>query len=109
MSRPFELERILSQPKPLESETASAAPDTPGASPATAALSSSKQVDVVFIHGLLGGAFVTWRTTEHNGKDNVIWPSAWLVEDIPDLRLLSISYQSALLDDGLGDCCCCCC
>lgn len=104
MSLPFELEGVLSQPKPTESKQSETAPaaasDTPDLSPAP--LSSNKQVDVVFIHGLLGGAFVTWRTAEHNGKDNVIWPSAWLVEDIPDLRLLSVSYQSALLDDGLG-------
>ncbi len=61
-------------------------------------------VDVVFVHGIRGGAFATWR---REGVQNVqpghkagnldhlyCWPSTWLPQDVPQARLLSMEYAA---------------
>ncbi len=61
-------------------------------------------MDVVFVHGIRGGAFATWR---REGVQNVqpghkagnldhlyCWPSTWLPEDVPQARLLSMEYAA---------------
>lgn len=61
-------------------------------------------VDVVFVHGIRGGAFVTWRREGvfERGKSrgaidrNVCWPSAWVAEELPDARLLSAEYSAPI-------------
>jgi len=66
-------------------------------------------VDVVFIHGLLGGAFLTWRLQDDSETepDNILeeeseesknfsWPRHWLSEEIPTARILAVNYQTAL-------------
>ena len=61
-------------------------------------------VDVVFVHGIRGGAFATWR---REGIQNLqaghkpgsldhlyCWPSNWLPQDVPQARLLSMEYAA---------------
>ncbi|DBB05437.1 TPA: hypothetical protein ACH3X1_012401 [Trebouxia sp. C0004] len=61
-------------------------------------------VDVVFVHGIRGGAFATWR---REGVENLqpghkpgnldhlyCWPSIWLPQDVPQARLLSMEYAA---------------
>ncbi|KAI8470589.1 MAG: hypothetical protein J3K34DRAFT_385248 [Monoraphidium minutum] len=58
--------------------------------------------DVVFIHGVRGGPFVTWRRGDvlamggarHSLAHGDCWPAAWLAEDLPGARLLSIEYHA---------------
>eukprot|EP00088_Acartia_fossae_P009362 TRINITY_DN1451_c1_g1_i6.p1 TRINITY_DN1451_c1_g1~~TRINITY_DN1451_c1_g1_i6.p1 ORF type:complete len:285 (-),score=66.59 TRINITY_DN1451_c1_g1_i6:67-921(-) len=69
-------------------------------------------VDVVFIHGLLGGVFFTWRQQD---KDNVrdfstdqisgddytfCWPRDWLQDDASHVRVLGVDFDSYLSQWG---------
>lgn len=65
------------------------------------------KADVLFIHGILGAAFKTWRQKDRNGleeetesKDDYTecWPKSWLAADCPNLRVLSVEYDSHLSD-----------
>jgi len=68
----------------------------PGASP-----NALPEYDVVFIHGVRGGPFVTWRRGDVMSMGSArqhlahgdCWPAAWLAEDLPGARLLSIEYH----------------
>ena len=61
-------------------------------------------VDVVFVHGIRGGAFATWRRkgvmntdpqhTEGSLDHPYCWPSEWLAPDVPEARLLSMEYAA---------------
>lgn len=60
-------------------------------------------VDVVFVHGIRGGPFATWRASggeygaaSRNLRHGVCWPSAWLADDVPGARLLSMEYASPI-------------
>ncbi|GFR49269.1 hypothetical protein Agub_g11249, partial [Astrephomene gubernaculifera] len=57
-------------------------------------------VDVVFIHGIRGGPFITWRkagvmtrgsAASHMERSDC-WPSTWLAREFPRARLLSVEY-----------------
>nr|XP_057913413.1 protein SERAC1 [Doryrhamphus excisus]XP_057913414.1 protein SERAC1 [Doryrhamphus excisus] len=67
------------------------------------------KADVLFIHGILGAAFKTWRQRDRNALDegnNIdygddyteCWPKSWLAADCPNLRVLSVEYDSHLSD-----------
>ncbi|XP_041814761.1 protein SERAC1 isoform X3 [Chelmon rostratus] len=67
------------------------------------------KADVLFIHGILGAAFKTWRQKdrmmleEEGGPDSTddyteCWPKSWLATDCPNLRVLSVEYDSHLSD-----------
>uniref|UniRef100_A0A3Q3FJI8 Protein SERAC1 n=1 Tax=Labrus bergylta TaxID=56723 RepID=A0A3Q3FJI8_9LABR len=67
------------------------------------------KADVLFIHGILGAAFKTWRQKDRDtseeekdaeGEDNYTecWPKSWLAADCPNLRILSVEYDSHLSD-----------
>uniref|UniRef100_A0A672FP57 Protein SERAC1 n=1 Tax=Salarias fasciatus TaxID=181472 RepID=A0A672FP57_SALFA len=66
------------------------------------------KADVLFIHGILGAAFKTWRQKdpstseekEAESKDDYTecWPKSWLAADCPNLRVLSVEYDSHLSD-----------
>jgi len=56
-------------------------------------------VDVIFVHGLLGGVSYTWRQNEmaRSNKDyTYCWPKDWLPKDVPGLRVLGINYTTSL-------------
>ncbi|XP_033632514.1 protein SERAC1-like isoform X1 [Asterias rubens] len=73
----------------------------------------SLEADVVFVHGLLGGAFKTWRQKDpeaktskgpikeeeeevevHNDEATECWPKTWLAKDCPHMRIITISYDT---------------
>ncbi|XP_035851317.1 protein SERAC1 isoform X4 [Sander lucioperca] len=67
------------------------------------------KADVLFIHGILGAAFKTWRQKDRNmleeekeaeSRDDYTecWPKSWLAADCPNLRVLSVEYDSHLSD-----------
>ncbi|KAL7387837.1 hypothetical protein ABVT39_002286 [Epinephelus coioides] len=67
------------------------------------------KADVLFIHGILGAAFKTWRQKDRNmleeekeeeSRDDYTecWPKSWLATDCPNLRILSVEYDSHLSD-----------
>ncbi|KAJ8772860.1 hypothetical protein K2173_028037 [Erythroxylum novogranatense] len=73
--------------------------------------SGTPQLDIVFIHGLRGGPYKTWRLAddktstksglvekidEEAGKQGTFWPAEWLSTDFPEARLFTIKYKSNL-------------
>uniref|UniRef100_A0A8C5TFH7 Protein SERAC1 n=1 Tax=Malurus cyaneus samueli TaxID=2593467 RepID=A0A8C5TFH7_9PASS len=67
------------------------------------------RADILFIHGLLGAAFKTWRqqdidqhldkkTSEGEEGYSQCWPKTWLASDCPSLRIISVEYDTHLSD-----------
>ncbi|XP_068609767.1 protein SERAC1 [Brachionichthys hirsutus] len=67
------------------------------------------KADVLFIHGILGAAFKTWRQKDRSTLEKEMdaesmddytecWPKSWLAADCPNLRVLSVEYDSHLSD-----------
>lgn len=67
------------------------------------------KADVLFIHGILGAAFKTWRQKDRSvsseeddiegGNDYTeCWPKSWLAADCPNIRILSVEYDTHLSD-----------
>ncbi|XP_044511558.1 uncharacterized protein LOC123229707 isoform X2 [Mangifera indica] len=69
------------------------------------------QLDIVFVHGLRGGPYKTWRISEDKvstksglvekidqeaGKLGTFWPGEWLSVDFPHARLFSLKYKTNL-------------
>ncbi|CAH1785151.1 unnamed protein product [Owenia fusiformis] len=66
--------------------------------------------DIVFVHGLLGGAFKTWRQqdtaspnlmqtesdTESDDPYTHCWPKDWLAKDCPNIRVVAVDYTTYL-------------
>lgn len=67
-------------------------------------------LDVVFVHGLMGGPYRTWRIAddktsstspsglvekidEDAGKEGTCWPEEWLADDLPGTRLLTVKCK----------------
>jgi len=48
---------------------------------------------VIFVHGLGGDAFATWRKGK---EESLFWPQ-WLADDFPQLDIYSLSYEAAPL------------
>lgn len=68
-------------------------------------------VDIVFIHGLRGGPYKTWRISDDKystksglvekidqeaGKFGTFWPAEWLSADFPQARMFTLKYKSNL-------------
>ncbi|KAG2501745.1 hypothetical protein HYH03_000245 [Edaphochlamys debaryana] len=87
---------IYPAPYPPEPEPDASSPKTPSPADCTA----PPDVDVVFIHGIRGGPFITWRKAgvmtrgkaASHMERSACWPSTWLAEDFPGARLLSVEY-----------------
>ncbi|XP_043919197.1 protein SERAC1 [Protopterus annectens] len=67
------------------------------------------KADVLFVHGLLGAAFKTWRQQDSDQSGNEgdsseeedyteCWPKTWLAADSPNLRIISVEYDTHLSD-----------
>lgn len=61
----------------------------------------SPDVDVVFVHGIRGGPFASWRSgtcpersEAESSSRRFCWPGQWLSQDIPQARLLSLEYAA---------------
>lgn len=58
--------------------------------------------DIIFVHGLRGGAVKTWRqqdlpsTVQQSYPRSPCWPKDWLAEDCPHVRILSLHYDTVL-------------
>jgi tetratricopeptide (TPR) repeat protein len=48
------------------------------------------RINVLFVHGLGGHPYDTWR---RNGDDNTFWP-AWLARDVPGLAAWTLAYDA---------------
>ncbi|XP_058097062.1 uncharacterized protein LOC131242446 isoform X2 [Magnolia sinica] len=68
-------------------------------------------LDIVFVHGLRGGPFKTWRIADSKssttsksglvesidqeaGKEGTCWPREWLAADFPHARLFTVKYKT---------------
>jgi tetratricopeptide (TPR) repeat protein len=56
-----------------------------------ASWSAGVRLNVVFVHGLGGHAYGTWR---RGAKDSAFWPE-WLARDIPGLATWTLAYEAA--------------
>ncbi|XP_066532976.1 protein SERAC1 [Hoplias malabaricus] len=67
------------------------------------------KADVLFVHGLLGAAFKTWRQKDCDLAEEEksvgvqedyteCWPKSWLAADCPNLRILSVEYDTHVSD-----------
>uniref|UniRef100_U3I4X6 Protein SERAC1 n=1 Tax=Anas platyrhynchos platyrhynchos TaxID=8840 RepID=U3I4X6_ANAPP len=67
------------------------------------------RADILFVHGLLGAAFKTWRqqdvdqpldkkASEVEEEYSQCWPKTWLASDCPTLRIISVEYDTRLSD-----------
>jgi hypothetical protein len=64
-------------------------------------LAGTPEVDIVFVHGIRGGPFASWRSgvcPEGEGSQSCsheyCWPNQWLAPDVPQARLLSLEYAA---------------
>ncbi|XP_050367132.1 uncharacterized protein LOC126785475 isoform X2 [Argentina anserina] len=70
-----------------------------------------RELDIVFVHGLRGGPYKTWRIAEDKsstksgivekidqeaGKLGTFWPGEWLSADFPQARMFTLRYKSSL-------------
>jgi len=67
----------------------------------SALISGTPEVDIVFVHGIRGGPFASWRSgvcPEGEGRESCsqeyCWPSQWLAPEAPQARLLSLEYAA---------------
>lgn len=59
-------------------------------------------MDIVFVHGIRGGAFITWRQqgafsrggARGNVDHSVCWPAAWLAPKFPNARMITVEYAA---------------
>ncbi|GAB2267373.1 hypothetical protein Dimus_002358 [Dionaea muscipula] len=70
-------------------------------------------LDIIFVHGLRGGPFKTWRLRLNDknssnkssfvekidleaGKQDTFWPGEWLSADFPHARMFTLKYKTNL-------------
>ncbi|XP_021666471.2 uncharacterized protein LOC110654698 isoform X1 [Hevea brasiliensis] len=73
--------------------------------------SEAPLLDVVFVHGLRGGPYKTWRLAEDKastksglvekideeaGKLGTFWPAEWLSADLSQIRMFTLKYKTNL-------------
>lgn len=80
--------------------------------------SDSPLLDIIFIHGLRGGPFKSWRIADNKssttskaglvehidqeaGREGTCWPREWLSADFPYARLLTVKYKVGPSDEHL--------
>ncbi|XP_002158782.2 protein SERAC1 [Hydra vulgaris] len=61
--------------------------------------SEKRSSDIIFIHGINGSPFYTWRLNDSVVKNSdTCWPKDWLSLDHPTSRIFCIHYESYLTD-----------
>lgn len=57
-------------------------------------------VDVIFVHGIHGNTFYTWRQSDSckEEKYTYCWPKEWLCVDCPKARVICVQYESYISD-----------
>lgn len=61
-------------------------------------------MDVVFVHGLCGGPFKTWRVADDSKKEGSrCWPEIYLGKDLPSARTLTVKYKVNLVFPGFPE------
>ena len=55
---------------------------------------STAIADVVFLHGLTGDSYRTWL----HQSSGIHWPSTFLCQDIPDVRILAFGYDADVVN-----------
>jgi len=79
-------------------------------SESTQSHAGAPDIDIVFVHGIRGGPFVTWRRVRTpktldpstgniqmsvpDMRHELCWPTVWLKGDVPGARLLSLEYAA---------------
>ena len=61
----------------------------------------SHDYDVIFIHGLLGNIFRTWRQNDKCKQASDYtwsWPISWLAKEMQEMRILAVDYFTYLSD-----------
>ena len=82
----------------LLNNTSSSSPQPPPPPPPL----PQPKFDIIFIHGLQGGVFKTWRQADAARKAaagepySECWPQSWLPADFPQCRILAVNYQTFL-------------
>ncbi|KAK9136072.1 hypothetical protein Syun_015402 [Stephania yunnanensis] len=109
---PYEFASADSRSEPITGDSDSGSLSSPNI-PSECSNIENPLMDIVFIHGLRGGPFKTWRVTENKssttsksglvenidqeaGKQGTCWPREWLAADFPYARLLTIKYKTNL-------------
>ena len=61
--------------------------------------SEKRSADIIFIHGINGSPFYTWRLNDSIEKNtDTCWPKDWLPLDHPASRIFCVHYESFLSD-----------
>ena len=56
---------------------------------------SDRKADIVFIHGLAGGAYSTWRHGKTGNDNHFFWPEE-LGKDLPHCGIWSLGYAAGI-------------
>ncbi|CAI6093190.1 unnamed protein product, partial [Clonostachys chloroleuca] len=56
------------------------------------------EVDIIFIHGLMGNRNKTWQATGSNGLKLDPWPKALLPAKLPESRIFTFGYDAKVTD-----------
>lgn len=57
------------------------------------------EFDLIFVHGLQGGVFKTWRQSDsmkNSSNYTDCWPKTWIPLDFDNCRILAVNYQTFL-------------
>lgn len=95
--------RAPGSPPPVEAAQLQRGEGGGSGEPAAAEPPGEPLVDVVFVHGLRGGPYNTWRVCQSEKEEaedagtGVLWPADWLAADLGgSVRLLSVGYRSSI-------------
>lgn len=98
---------------PPEAAAAAAAATGGGAAARPEGEGAEPLLDVVFLHGLCGGPYKTWRVADgaaptavvsglaeppDTGVAGTCWPTQWLAHDLPGLRMITTKYKTNLTE-----------
>ncbi|KAF5009121.1 hypothetical protein FDECE_4673 [Fusarium decemcellulare] len=59
---------------------------------------AAAEVDIVFVHGLMGDRHKTWRGTDSKGVKLEPWPKLLLSKDVPKSRIMTFGYDARVIN-----------